>query len=98
VSYEVAIEAPPYRVVGTIHLYPGFDPASLLSRSSEMFVPVVDATATIDGRPIGEAMTPAILVNRQYLRGVEQVDARTGEPHEKLPGSSPGGADQTDRA
>ena len=97
VSYEVAIEAPPYRVVGTIHLYPGFEPDSLLVRSSEMFVPVVDATATIEGRPIKDEVSPAILVNRQYLRGVEQVDARTGEPHEKLPGDTSGGATRTDQ-
>jgi hypothetical protein len=96
VAYEVAIEAPPYRVVGTIQLYPGFDPQSLLVRSSEMFVPVVDATATMLGRPIGAGLSPAILVNRQYVRAVEQVDARTGEPHGKLPGSSMGGVNLSD--
>ena len=31
-----------------------------------------------------------ILVNRFYLRGVEQVDKRTGEPHQKLPGRPAG--------
>lgn len=98
VSYEVALEAPPYRVVGTILLYPGSEPDSVLQRSSEMFVPVVDATATIGGRPIGPDVATAILVNRQYLRGVEQVDARTGERHETLPGDSLGGTNWTDRA
>ena len=33
----------------------------------------------------------AILVNRLYLRGVEQVDRRTGERHQKLPGPPLGG-------
>ncbi|TFG69447.1 MAG: hypothetical protein E4H24_00570 [Thermomicrobiales bacterium] len=98
VSYEVALEAPPYRVVGTILLYPGSEPDSVLQRSSEMFVPVVGATATIGGRPIGPDVATAILVNRQYLRGVEQVDARTGERHETLPGDSLGGTNWTDRA
>lgn len=98
VSYEVALEVSPYRVTGTVFLYPGFEPETLLSRSSEMFVPVVDATATIEGRPLGEPAMAAILVNRQYLRGVEQIDARTGERHEKLPGSSMGGVNWTDRA
>ena len=45
VSYEVALEAPPYRVVGTVYLYPGSEPNSLLQRSSDMFVPIVDASA-----------------------------------------------------
>lgn len=97
VSYEVALEAPPYRVVGTVYLYPGSEPDSLLQRSSDMFVPVVEATATMGERTLGSGAYPAILVNRQYLRGVEQVDVRTGERHEKLPGSSLGGTNWTDR-
>jgi hypothetical protein len=98
VSYEVALEAPPYRVVGTVYLYPGSEPDSLLHRSSEMFIPIVDATATMGATPVGQPSTPTILVNRQYLRGVEQVDARTGERPEKLPGQSMGGTTWTDRA
>jgi hypothetical protein len=39
-----------------------------------------------------------ILVNRAYLRGVEQVDAKTGEPHAKLPGGSLGGAQWIDKS
>lgn len=97
VSYEVALEVPPYRVIGTVYLYPGSEPESLLSRSSEMFVPVVEATATVGGQPVGEPLS-AILVNRQYLRGVEQVDLRTGERHETLPGAPLGGTNWTDRA
>jgi hypothetical protein len=98
VSYEVALEVPPYRVIGTVLLYPGSEPDSLLSRSSEMFIPVVDATAWIGDRPMGDDSARAILVNRAYLRGVEQVDARTGERHEKLPGASMGGVNWSDRA
>jgi hypothetical protein len=97
VSYEVALEVPPYRVVGTVHLYPGSEPDSLLNRSSEMFVPIVDATATIGDQVVGGGPAAAILVNRQYLRGVEQVDVRTGERHQKLPGSSLGGVNWSDR-
>jgi hypothetical protein len=98
VSYEVALEAPPYRVVGTVHLYPGSEPESLLNRSTEMFVPVVGATATMGGDPIGPPGLDAILVNRAYLRGVTQVDARTGEPHDTLPGAPLGGVNWTDRS
>jgi hypothetical protein len=63
-----------------------------------MFVPVVDAVAMIGNEPVVTAPDTAILVNRQYLRGVEQVDARTGERHAKLPGSSMGGVNWSDRA
>lgn len=98
VSYEVALEVSPYRVVGTVHLYPGFEPESLLSRSSEMFIAVADATVTVGDRPVTDAPLSAILVNRRYLRGVQQVDARTGERHEKLPGAPLGGVNWTDRS
>jgi hypothetical protein len=97
VTYEVALEVPPYRVIGKVLLYPGSEPESLLRRSSDMFLPVVEATATMGDRPISGAETTAILVNRQYLRGVEQIDVRTGERHQKLPGGSLGGVNWTDR-
>lgn len=97
ISYEVALEAPPYRVVGTVFLYPGSEPDSLLQRSSDMFAAVVDATASIGSRQIGTGQYDTILVNRQYLRGVEQVDLRTGERHVKLPGQRLGGTDWIDR-
>jgi hypothetical protein len=92
VPYGVALEIPPYRVVGTVQLYPGYEPARLLDRSNEMFLAVVEATATMDGVAVSQQGTDIILVNRAYLRGVEQVDARTGAPFEKLPGGSLGGA------
>ena len=98
VSYEVALEVPPFRVVGTVLLYPGSEPDTLLQRSSDMFVPVVEATAWFGDRPVGVMPASAILVNRQYLRGVEQVDIRTGERHAPLPGSPLGGVNWTDRS
>jgi hypothetical protein len=97
VTYEVALEIPPYRVVGAVQLYPGYEPHRLLERSSDMFVPVLDATATMGGVAVGPPGTEVILVNRAYLRGVDQVDAKTGERHEKLPGGSLGGAQWSDK-
>lgn len=98
VSYEVAVEVPPYRVIGTVYLHPGSEPDSLLSRSSEMFVPIVEATAMKGDLRVGPETASAVLVNRQYIRGVQQVDVRTGERHEKLPGAPLGGTNWTDRA
>ena len=96
VSYDVAMEVPPFRVVGTVFLHPGSQPEQLLDRATEMFVPVVDATATRGDEPIGPEMD-AILVNRFYLRAIEQVDRRTGERHQKLPGAPLGGTSWQDR-
>jgi hypothetical protein len=97
VSYDVALEVPPFRVVGTVLLHPGLEPERLLDRATEMFLPVIDATAYFDGKPLGPEMD-AILVNRFYLRGIEQVDRRTGERPQKLPGAPMGGISWQDRS
>ncbi len=49
-AYDVALEVPPFRVVGTVYLFPGSEPDRLLDRATEMFIPLVDATAYHDGR------------------------------------------------
>jgi hypothetical protein len=97
VTYEVGLEIPPYRVTGTVMLYPGYEPERLLERSNEMFVPIVNATASMGNQTVSPPGTDVILVNRAYLRGVEQIDARTGERYEKLPGGSLGGAQWSDK-
>ena len=45
IAYDVALEVPPFRVIGTVYLYPGSEPDRLMDRATEMFVPVVDAVA-----------------------------------------------------
>jgi hypothetical protein len=98
IPYDVALEVPPFRVVGTVFLHPGTEPERLLDRSSEMFVPVVDAVAKIGDLEISEPGDEVILVNRFYLRGVTQVDRRTGVPHQRLPGAPMGGTSWQDRS
>lgn len=90
IAYDVALEVPPFRVLGTVYLYPGSEPERLMDRATEMFVPVVDATASLNGQALSEELD-AILVNRFYLRGIEQIDKRTGLKHQKLPGAPLGG-------
>lgn len=97
VSYDVALEVPPFRVIGTVHLHPGMEPERLLDRATEMFLPVVDATAYLGDRAIGPEMD-AVLVNRFYLRGITQVDRRTGERPQALPGAPLGGVSWQDRS
>ncbi|MGH2476680.1 MAG: hypothetical protein ACRDIL_15585 [Candidatus Limnocylindrales bacterium] len=97
IAYDVALEVPPFRVIGTVYLHPGTQPEQLLDRATEMFQPVVAATAYLGGAPVGPEMD-AILVNRFYLRGIEQIDRRTGERHQKLPGASLGGTSWQDRS
>jgi hypothetical protein len=98
VAYDVALEAPPFRVVGTVYLHPGSEPNRLLDRATEMFVPVVDAVAMYGEQRVGDPEVETILVNRFYLRGVEQVDKRTGQKAQKLPGAPLGGVSWQDRS
>ena len=71
-AWELSLEAPPLRVVGKVFLQPGMDPKQLLERSVEMFVPVVGGIAYLGDRAITDPTVEAILVNRFYLRGVEE--------------------------
>jgi hypothetical protein len=81
VPYDVAIEAPPDRVIGTIGLLPGAQVEGLLDRGTQMFFAMTEPVVSLAGHPVdlGESMG-AILVNRSYLRGIEQVDRGTGLP------------------
>ena len=98
VAYDVALEAPPFRVLGTVLLHPGMEPDRLLDRATEMFVAVIDAQAYLGEEPIGPDDVDTVLLNRFYLRGVEQIDKRTGRKHQKLPGAPLGGISWQDKS
>lgn len=78
-SYGVNLEIPPYRVRGTVHLFPGSEPERLLDRSNEMFFPVTDGAVMLEEERIGDPRATTILVNRQYLRRVEQAEMDRAE-------------------
>jgi hypothetical protein len=85
VPYPVGLELPPFRVVGTVYMHPGSEPDRLLDRSTEMFVPVVDAMAHLGDKAVSEDGEDVILVNRFYLRGVGTMEqaARSETPEER---------------
>jgi hypothetical protein len=74
VPYECVLEAPPFRITGTVYMFAGTEPERLLDRGTEMFVPVVDAACYLGDQRMGEGEVEVVLVNRFYLRGIEQVD------------------------
>jgi hypothetical protein len=80
VPYDVSLEVPPFRVVGTVFMHPGDAPQRLLERSTEMFVPVTEATASTGGVVVSDPDVEVILVNRSYLRGVTQVERQGLDP------------------
>lgn len=86
VPFEVAMEAPPFRITGTVFLAPGSEPARLLDRGTEMFIPVVGAVAYMGERTVSDPGVDSILVNRFYLRAIDEIDKRTGERHEDRAG------------
>jgi hypothetical protein len=98
IAYDVALEAPPFRIVGTVFLYPGSEPDRLLDRATEMFVAVTDAVVLLGDMSVSDAGVDVVLVNRFYLRGVEQVDKRTRNPVPPLPGRPLGGVSYSDRS
>ncbi len=90
VTFEVALEAPPFRVVGTISLHPGTSPETLMERGTQMFAAIKDSVVTVGDGLIDLGGAEVVLVNRFYLRDVAQVDRTTGLPHEPFPGSRQG--------
>lgn len=99
VPFDVALELPPVRVVGTVQLHPGSEPEGLVDRSTQMFVAVTNPSVWLGGSEIEvNEDAEAALVNRFYLRGVEQVDLATGERHQRLPGSPLGGTTWRERS
>ena len=80
VNFDVVLEAPPFRVTGTVYLFPGDDPERLMNRATEMFVPVTNAVTLLGERRINEEAVDAVLVNRSYLRTIEQLDRPSGGP------------------
>ena len=75
VAYDVILEVPPIRVLGTVFLHAGSEPERLMDRSSDLFFPVTSAVALVSNARLGDGEADVVLVNRSYLRGVEQVDA-----------------------
>jgi hypothetical protein len=74
VAYDVILELPPYRVVGTVFLHAGSEPERLMDRGSDLFFPVTNAVALLGDVRVNDPEIDVVLVNRSYLRAVEQVD------------------------
>jgi hypothetical protein len=73
--YQVVLEAPPFRFVGTVHVFPGTDLRQLLDHLPEMFIPLTDAAAYVEDRAVVGPGIEVVLVNRLYVRGVEPTGA-----------------------
>ena len=77
-TFDVLVDLAPFQVIGTVHLYPGLDPTSLLEHSTDLFAAFTGAVATVGtGQRVGPDDPTTILVNRSYLTHVEQVDGAT---------------------
>jgi hypothetical protein len=71
VTYEATIEAPPYKVRGTLILLPSQDPLTLAGRGAELFLPVLNPVVEYMGAVVADVPRDSILVNRSYIRRVK---------------------------
>ena len=69
-TYSATIDAPPYRVSGTLLLLPSQDPMSLTERGTELFLAVFNPTVELLGTPVKDIPRDSILVNRSRIRRV----------------------------
>jgi len=86
VSFDVALIAPPFTVIGSVQIHPGAVPESLMDRGAQMFVAITDPVVKIGEATLDIGTAEAVLVNRFYLNDVIQVDRATGLPYASLPG------------
>jgi len=91
VAYDVVLEVPPFRVFGRVFLHAGSEPERLMDRSSDLFFPVTNAVVLVGNARLGDAGADVVLVNRSYLRGVEQVEGlQLAAEREAGPAEPPG--------
>ncbi len=70
-TYAATIDAPPYKVTGTLLLLPSQDPMSLNERGTELFLPVFSPTVELLGTRLTDIPRDSILVNRSHIRRVK---------------------------
>ena len=70
VSYDVTLEAAPFKVSGILLLLPSVDPYSLTERGTELFLPVFSPAVLVGGVPVRDVPRDAILMNRSHIRRV----------------------------
>ncbi len=77
-SFDVLIDMPPFQVAGTVHLFPGLMPTTLLDHGTDLFAALTGAVTHVAGvTRIGPPEPSTVLVNRSYITHVEQVDEVT---------------------
>ena len=72
--YDVILEVPPFHVVGTVHLYPGLEPSTLLDHATDLYVAVTGGVVLHGTARVGPDEPTTVLVNRSYLTRIDQVD------------------------
>ncbi|TAL06749.1 MAG: hypothetical protein EPO00_10535, partial [Chloroflexota bacterium] len=74
VSFDVALIAPPFTIIGSVQIHPGAVPESLMDRGAQMFVAITDPVVRNGEAAVDIGSAEAVLVNRFYLNDVIQVD------------------------
>jgi hypothetical protein len=75
IRYPVRVDAAPYTIEGSIHVFPGMDPRSLAKGNSGcLFIPVTRPVVRRGGRLVSDPTVDAVLVNRHLVRAIEQAD------------------------
>jgi hypothetical protein len=70
VTYEVTLEATPFKVAGILLLLPSQDPFLVTEQGTELFLPVFSPTVEIGEVTLTDVRRDAILVSRSHVRRV----------------------------
>jgi hypothetical protein len=69
-SYDVTIDAPPFKITGSLLLLPSQDPLTLAERGTELFLPVFSPTIQAGGVTVRDVPRDSVLVNRSHIKKV----------------------------
>ena len=76
VSYDVVVEAPPFKLSGTLMLLATQDPMSLAERGTELFVPLFNPRVEVGGVTLRDTPRDSVLINRSHIRRVTTATKR----------------------
>jgi hypothetical protein len=76
VSYDVIIDAPPFKLGGTLMLLASQDPSSIAERGTDLFIALFNPHVEVAGVTLRDVPRDSVLVNRSHIRRVTATAKR----------------------
>lgn len=75
VRYPVLVEGTNFEIRGTLHVFPGISPESVIHHTGTLFLPVTNPSVRREGRVVTDPGAEVALVNRYAVRRIHLLDS-----------------------